>query len=57
MPRFIVSVWEDAKVQYEVVAARPDAARDMYATGEVTWPPLIDEHEPGEVADVTRIGG
>ena len=57
MSRYIVSVWEDAKVQYEVVAPNEDEARAMYERGEVTGPALLDEHEPGDVSDVTLIGG
>ena len=54
--RYIISAWERAKVQYEVLAESEAEARAMYERGDVNRS-LIDEHEDGEIADVTDITG
>ena len=56
MNRYIVSAWERAKVQYEVLAESEAEARAMYERGDYGRM-LIDEHEDGEIADVTDVTG
>lgn len=55
MPKYILSVIEQARVQYEVFAVNESDARDFYARGQVTTM-LIDEHDGGEIVDVTEVG-
>jgi hypothetical protein len=53
MKRYIISVAEEARVQYEVEAESEEEARKLYEDGALTH--TIDEHIDSEIIDVTEI--
>jgi len=55
MKRYILSVREEARIQYQVEAESPADVRRIYERGEV-GNPLIDEHYEAEIISIDEIG-
>ena len=52
--RYVLSVWEQARVQYVVDAESADDAVAKYERGDVVRP-VVDEHDGGDVVDVSEL--
>jgi len=56
MPRFILSVREECRVQYEVVADNEIEARKKYEQGNLDDCKMLTyENDAGDIVDVTEL--